>query len=442
MSQPDTSGPSRHLSLGLKEHPQRAALLGEVHARPFHPVASPLLVTHLAMLRTSDEDLAEEHRQVTDWCRREGVASPAPDVSHFLAELGPLRLRWERHAEFSTYTFLAEREAGDNGVTNAIDLAPRDRISRLPGELLAATHLSLMGASDPEQTRRRIRERFHEASLVGCVCVGGAASVWTDFRADRDGFTVLMVEDHHLNPHQAGRLLQRLLEVETYRMMALLAFPLARDITPRIADMERELGDLTEQLSACQDAEGERQLLEQLSRLASRVEQLMARTNFRFSAAKAYAAVMRRRIEFIREERIEGMQTPSEFMDRRMAPAMDTCESAYERLDRLSRRVSRAANLLRARVDVALEAQNRDLLSSMDRRARLQLRLQQTVEGLSVVILSYYTVSLVGYAAKAVQASGVPLPVDLIRGLAIPLVLLLVGGGVWRARRQVTREET
>lgn len=442
MSQPFGSRHGHHLSLGLREHPQRSALLGEVHARPFHPVRPPVLVTHLAMLRTSAEDLQEEHRQVADWCRQEGLPPPAPDVGHFLAELGPVRLRWERHTEFSTYTFLADREADDASVAHAIDLAPRERVSRLPGELLAATHLSLTEASDPEQDRREMRERFHEASLVGCVCAGGAAAVWTDFRADRDGFTVLMAKDHHMNPHQAGRLLQRLLEIETYRMMALLAFPLAREVTPQIADMEQELGALTEHLSGSHDADDERELLDQISRLASRIEQLMARTNFRFSAAKAYATVMRRRITFLREERVEGMQTLSEFMDRRMGPAMDTCESAYDRLDRLSKRVSRAANLLRTRVDVALEAQNRDLLKSMNRRARLQLRLQQTVEGLSVVILSYYTVSLVGYAAKAVQASGVPLPVDLIRGLAIPLVLLLVGGGVWRARRQVTREET
>src|SRR3546814_18423991 len=60
-----------------------------------------------------------------------------------------------------------------------------------------------------------------------------------------------------------------------------------------------------------------------------------------------------------------------------------------------------ASNLLRTRVDIELEAQNRDVLMSMNRRARLQLRLQETVEGLSVVAISYYVVGLVGYAAKA-----------------------------------------
>ena len=137
--------------------------------------------------------------------------------------------------------------------------------------------------------------------------------------------------------------------------------------------------------------------------------------------------------------RVEGFQTISEFMDRRLAPAMRTCESVAERQERLSARLMRAANLLRTRVDVALEGQNRDLLASMNRRARLQLRLQQTVEGLSVVAISYYLLSLIGYLARAVTAAGVPLEVDLAVGLAVLPVAALVWFGVRRVRRRVTK---
>ena len=79
---------------------------------------------------------------------------------------------------------------------------------------------------------------------------------------------------------------------------------------------------------------------------------------------------------------------------RRYDPAMRTCRSAKERLDELSARAERASDLLRTRVDVANQAQNVEVLRAMDRRAALQLRLQETVEGLSVVAISYYAVNL------------------------------------------------
>ena len=150
---------------------------------------------------------------------------------------------------------------------------------------------------------------------------------------------------------------------------------------------------------------------------------------------------MARRITELREDRIEGMQTIAEFMSRRLAPAVSTCEAVAKRQESLSARVARASNLLRTRVDLALEEQNRDLLKSMDRRASLQLRLQETVEGLSVVAISYYLVGIVSYMAKALKGVGLPIDPDLAVGLAIPVVLFLVWSGVKRIRKVVTGDE-
>jgi uncharacterized membrane-anchored protein len=63
------------------------------------------------------------------------------------------------------------------------------------------------------------------------------------------------------------------------------------------------------------------------------------------------------------------------------------------------------------------------------------------VEGLSVVILSYYSVSLVGYAAKGLKAAGVSVPVDLVVGASIPVVALAVAAGVWSVRRRVQKAD-
>jgi uncharacterized membrane-anchored protein len=132
------------------------------------------------------------------------------------------------------------------------------------------------------------------------------------------------------------------------------------------------------------------------------------------------------------------VQTIAEFMERRLAPALRTCAATAERLDAIAARLQRAGDLLRSRVDIALEAQNQALLASMDRRARIQLRLQATVEGLSVAAISYYVVGLIGYAAKALEKGGVPVHPELATGLAIPIVLVAVWALVRRVRRHVS----
>jgi uncharacterized membrane-anchored protein len=184
----------------------------------------------------------------------------------------------------------------------------------------------------------------------------------------------------------------------------------------------------------------ERKLLDELMKLSSEIEDVAAATTYRFSAARAYYALVLRRVEELREQRVEGLQTLSEFVDRRLAPAMRTCEAVSERLETLSRRVSRASQLLRARVEIQLEAQNRDLLESMNRRAHLQLRLQQTVEGLSVAAITYYLASLVGYLAKGAKAVGLPVDSDLATAAAIPLVALATWLGLRRLHRHLRRE--
>ncbi|HVC10220.1 MAG TPA: DUF3422 family protein, partial [Burkholderiales bacterium] len=114
---------------------------------------------------------------------------------------------------------------------------------------------------------------------------------------------------------------------------------------------------------------------------------------------------------------------------------------AERRLLELSERVARASALLATRVGVARERQNQDLLASMDRRASLQLRLQETVEGLSVAAITYYVVSLVGYAAKAREAAGVRINPAVAIGVAIPVVAVLAGLGVRYVRRRIARAE-
>ena len=212
----------------------------------------------------------------------------------------------------------------------------------------------------------------------------------------------------------------------------------ARELSHRaavLASAERELAELAELIRSATRAD-EPMLLDRLTRLAGQVESQHATTHSRLSASAAYFELVDRRIQDIAESRLAGMQTVREFMDRRLSPARSTCAWAARRQDALSQRVSRISNLLRTRVEIEQQQSSQELLTAMNRRQGMQLKLQSTVEGLSVAAITYYMVGLVSYLAKAAQPWGWPLSPETSAAIAIPVVALWV----WRAMRRLHRD--
>lgn len=400
--------------------------------------------SHLALL-TGETGIEAEREHVAALCRRFGAPPPAADSNFHLADLGAFRLRWERHTEFASYGVIAP--AGSRGEAGRfesppIDLLPKDWRAGLTGQLLVAVHWELEPADvplpEPDEMARIMGIDNYACSTIS----GGTARAWMNFAVGADGFGRILVRDVDLKPRQAGRLIQRLIEIETYRMTALLAFPVAREMSGQLYALGERLAAITQGMTASEGLDADRQLLARFVTLSAELERIAARSLYRLGAARAYAALVDRRIEELREERIEGLQTIREFIDRRLAPAMRTCLSASERLESLSRRVAQASQMLRTRVDVQLEEQNRNLLASMNRRAQMQIRLQQTVEGLSVAAITYYGVGLVGYGLKALKEAGLPTFPEIGMGIAVPIVAAGAWYGLHRMRRWVDRQMT
>lgn len=425
--------------LALAEHPQRLALAGEVHARPYEVLEPPVRASHLAVMGVDGKG-CDDRDHLDDLCDRFGVTPPPAGAIHFAHSFGSFRLRWERHTEFCTWTFYRfdAWNGGDPFAETALDLVPEDWLRMLPGQVLVAMHAVVReGDEAPDLTRV-----FGDHLVVGSRIGAGAGAAWCDFRLHDDGFGRLLINAGTLTRGQIGRSLQRLLEMETYRMLALLAFPVAREMGPKLSRRETLVAEITAAMARNGHAgpdtsDSDRTLLAQLIGVAAEVERDLAQHGYRFGAARAYTALVQRAIDELREDRIPGSQTYTEFMDRRFGPAMRTVEAMAERAEALGRRVSRAADLLRTRVDIAMEENNRDLLASMNRRADMQLRLQETVEGLSVVAISYYLWSLVAYLLKGAKGAGAPINPDVASLIAIPAVVALVWLGVKRLKAAV-----
>jgi len=419
-------------------HPLRVELNDEVHARPPEALSAPLRLTFLALL--SDWATRErEWEHVVALARRFKVEPPHPSANHYSADLGPFRLKWERHTEFSRYKFIVAGAGDAPFDAPALGQVPSDWVDRLPGQTMVAAHLALLRGEPQNVDHDALSARhFDGNALIGSTIAGGAGLALTDLRVRADGFTRWYVVDRGMTPRQAGRMVQRLLEIDTYRLMALLALPVARELGPVLNQSERELAQISRALASAAEQD-ESALLDKLTHLEAEIDSRTSENHYRFSAAAAYHELVQRRIAELREERIQGLQTFQEFTERRLAPAMNTCRTAAQRQESLSERVARTTQLLSTRVDITRERQNQAVLESMNRRAKLQLRLQETVEGLSVAAVTYYIIGLVGYAAKAVKAVGVQLNPELIMGLSIPIVAVLVALGVRKIRRAVTR---
>lgn len=417
----------------LSQHPQRTALHNEIHARPPQALTAPLAISHIVMVCDAAQ-LAASRAHVAALARDHHLPVPDAQSSHCRIDLAQYQLRWELHTEFVSWTIMCAMPAdriGNVEPIRAFDQVAQEWISNLPGQCLTGLHLWVLPAL-AEGAPALVKKMLNEDALIASSVAGGVAEVYTDFAMRADGFSRMVLLAGQLSPRRLGRLVQRLLEIETYRMTALLGLPAAREASSVLASAERELAELASAIRSATAAD-EPLLLDRLTKLAGQVESQHAANHSRFSASAAYFELVDKRISEINETALPGMQTIGEFMDRRLTPARSTCEWATRRQNSLSQRVSRISNLLRTRVEIEQQQSSQALLETMNSRQDMQLKMQSTVEGLSVAAITYYIVGLVSYLAKGATKLGWPWSAESTAAATIPIVAL----GVWWSLRKL-----
>ncbi|MFO1107468.1 MAG: DUF3422 domain-containing protein [Amaricoccus sp.] len=423
--------------LTLADHPHRFSLANELHARPSPELNAPLSAVHLAIKpaeNAADRDRSLDLAHLIALLDRYGAAHPAPGASHYSGPLGRGFLKWEMHTEFVTYTIFADQVSEVPFSGAVFSMFPADWLAAAPGTVVTSC-LVRVESCGPAALEPRLAgdvlQWFVPESLAISRVVDGEAVVAADFHIDENGHSRMAVfAVPGIGARRLGRIVQRLLEIETYKSMAMLTLPVARSVTGAVARLDTGLSDLVADMARGRGDDAE--TLDRLLKVSAEIEHLSASSAFRFGASGAYEAIVTQRVAVLREERIGGRQIFAEFMTRRFDPAMRTCRSANQRLQELSGRAERAANLLRTRVDVENQAQNTQVLHEMAKRAAMQLRLQETVEGLSVVAISYYAVTLGTYLLGPLAE---PFGIEkshLSALLVIPVVL-----GVWFMVRRI-----
>ena len=412
-------------------HPGRAALIGELHARPFQPLTAPARLLRFAFM-TDAAQAAAARAAFAALVSARGLAVPPPEAKHHVARLAEGDLVFEQHGEFTTWTWILRHAEASPFEPEAATLARRLPGLPQPGPHLVSLDLALL----PDEAGVREEDHFDLSSLAAATVKNGAARIACDFRTTQAGFTRFLVVNRALGPNAAGALCQRLLELETYRMLALLGLPEALRLAPGAARFEAELASIAAATTTSASLGDDSELLRRLTVLAAELEAATAATAYRFGATRAYDELVGQRLQAIGEEAVSQYPTLGSFLARRGAPAMRTINTVQRRHEILAEKLTRATALLRSRVEVAVGRQNSELLEAMNDRARLQLRLQQTVEGLSVAAISYYVVGLAGYVFKAMKDAGAPIDPNIAMGLAVPAAV----AGVWWVVRSIRRK--
>ncbi|WP_108814781.1 DUF3422 family protein [Loktanella sp. Alg231-35] len=411
----------------IDDHPLRYAMANELHARPFPSVAAPSRAAFLAMKpaeNAAGRDRAVERAHLINLLDRFGAPHPQPDATHYFGTIGRHQLKWESHTEFVTFTIFGDGLASPPFDASTFSVFPDDWLADLPGTRVTSALIRIERADDDAGITEKARDWFVPESLAISRVLEDELVVAGDFRIDHAGhmrFAVFVRPN--VGKRRIGRVVQRLCEIETYKAMSMLGLSRARALNAAMAGFDKELTRLLEDMRG--SAGDPADVLQSLLEVSAEIENTIAQSSFRFGATGAYETIVNQRIDILREERFQGRQTFAEFMMRRFDPAMRTVKAMQTRLQAMSDRALRASDLLRTRVDVERSAQNQELLTSMDRRADLQLRLQRTVEGLSVVAISYYAVNLVLNMTGPLAAS-FGLGKVTMAAIVTPVVLVLV----------------
>ncbi len=423
------------------EHPLRRGLNDEVHARPPESLKTPCDISYVVRAPQRGDDAPPPTEALNDLLSAFGIEGPVTATKHYMAQIKKVRLRWESHTEYHRYTLLGEAEALTPFDRMPANILPIEWLETLRDELLVAVHAQVIRMPDWREKIDAISDKYFAGNvLIGSRVADGRGVALTDLRIHEDGFSRFVLINEDMTEQQTGRFVQRLFEIETYRMMALLALPVAQQLSPVLDENERELTEIGKALVDTEDNQ-EEILLERLTRLSASSQHSHLRSSYRFAAADAYYEIVQQRIAELRESRIIGLQTFEEFTVRRLAPAVKTYRAVSRRQQGILEQMARATKLLSTRIDIARQRQNQRLLESMNRRVKTQLRLQATVEGLSVAAVTYYVSGLVLYLAKSAVEFGLNVNPVVITGASVPLVALVVYLGVHRLREKISAEE-
>jgi uncharacterized membrane-anchored protein len=435
----------------------------ELHARVAEPVTAPCRIRHSAYLlpENGPDGSPDSGPAGRDAVRRAfehiatGLNIPKENilwgersgrVETALTHKSRLRVVWELHSEFYSYTTFHMLESSQAAEQRLVPAFTFPAMPTLGTKLVDVDMVVMPGTKLTEPLLKFLSEHAGVGSpsarpIYGGPVVAGAGRVWTTFQVDEWGQGRYVVRAGSLEPGRLGRLIRRLFEIENYYHLILLPLEAYRTHVGPLQAMEERIATRSRQIATALSGpdsglEDEHRWLVSLTTEMAELTHLSERLRHSFSAAESYYAILEERLRWLREQTGEGFQTLGEFLTARVAPAVRNYRNFSERVHALTLQLTSMGNVLRTRVNLSMEHQSLATMRAMDRRFELQLNLQFTVEGLSIIVLSYYLTGLSSYALKALDhLLQLPGPADYWVAGTIPIWLSLAYAFTHRVKK-------
>jgi len=429
---------AQNISMLPEKHLLFDALVTEFHSRRFPSIQGSVTLSQVTISHNKSTK-AEQIEHLQALAKIYNVSEPSNDTACYYQDLGELDIRWEYHTEFSTYTFIRLNINETPFHCSAWSVLPSIWCTNIPGLLIAATHLDMQ---NKKPSFSHLQQLFAGHAMAASFIAENNAQVWTSFKPASDHFDRILIINHELNGSQTGRTLRCLLEISSYRMMSLLSFPLAKKLLPTIAAMEKKLANITIDLNNIKESnKSQKRLLNMLSELSAQLESLIADSQYRFDASNAYLDLVNNRLDELKEQEISGVTMLSDFLSRRLTPAIRTGSSVKTRMQNLSNRIEKSSDLLRTKISLGLEEQNQDLLKALNRRSHIQLRLHQLVESVSMIAISYYVIQMISYMLVLPTKWLEVISKEQVIALSVPLVITSVWYILHKLKRKWRKEK-
>lgn len=442
----------------LAFHPLKSVLHQELQNRQFPQILGNVVLTHLTVLHKGDKQSQQQHLQ--DIASRHNVQGPDADSSCYYQDFGEIDIRWEYHTEFSSYTFIRFNTGEDLLTCPPWEKLPCDWKQSIPGDVIAAVHMDTQDLVSAEKIQQQLAPESTE--FTQCRVYASSAELFCSQIPDKDGFEQVVLNRRGTCLTQTGRIIRSVLELFSYRMMGLLALPTCKQLLPDISIMEQQLAMISVQLSSVKQESNlkkesdlkqepdpkrkpgheknhksppQREILHSLSQLSAKLEAMIANHQFRLDAAMAYFQIVENRLNELKEKPLDPTPTLQEYLQRRLIPAKSTCQSIKDRMLNLSERIDKASDLMRTQITLEVEIQNQSIFQAIEKRTTAQFRMQQLVESVSIVAVSYYLVQLLSYMIIIPQTFENHINKELVIASSVPVTL----GAVWLCFRQLRR---
>ena len=418
----------------------------ELHARPYIRLGSNLRTFHFTYA-IKDDDEKKAWRYLNSFLKKLNFSSlPSIPSKFWVAEGKDMTIRYECHTEFISLTLIYPQkiETKTTKLPNLFDIKflnilPLKFLKNFPGKHFLSSWIEMSPSSyifKPSD----IESFFFHDNFAGSKVAEGGAKVFMSFKSDRTnflglGFRRVFIQNKSLRTRRTGRLLQRIVELETYQVLSLLGLSNVRGQSFNLSKLEKNITEITKSVAKTTKKNLDKNSisypdyqkdLNELSYVIAKIEEISSSTNYRLSATFAYYKLVEQRLKDLREERLESFQTNDEFLSRRLLPAIRTCEAFSSRLESLAIRAQRADNLVRTQIEMGVQIQNKNLLESMEVRARAQLRLQETVESLSIVAITYYIIGLLSTLVDPINFEKVFFNKQIFLAFCVPIILISI----------------